>query len=141
MKELSPEDTIRAFWAALNAHDFGRAASAIAEDCHWESVAAETRHYGPTDIVNGLGDAAAAFPDWRGEIVSLYAAGSVVIVEWRTSGTFTNAFRGREPNGKRFERRGCSVAEVSGGRIRRYRDYYDRATMLSQLDLLDLLPR
>ena len=38
-----------------------------------------------------------------------------------------------------WRRRGCSVAEVEGGKIVRYRDYYDRATLLQQLDLIDLL--
>ena len=63
----------------------------------------------------------------------------MVVVEWDTSGTFRNPFRGRAPNGKRFQRRGCAVAEVEGGKIVAYKDYYDRATFLQQLDLLDLL--
>lgn len=63
----------------------------------------------------------------------------MVVVEWETSGTFTNAFRGRQPNGKRFRRRGCAIADLDRGLIVRYRDYYDRVYLLQQLDLMDLL--
>jgi len=31
------------------------------------------------------------------------------------------------------------VADVQGGKIVHYRDYFDRASMLQQLDLIDLL--
>jgi ketosteroid isomerase-like protein len=72
-------------------------------------------------------------------IERLTLAGEVVVVEWETTGTFSNAFRGREPNGKRFRRRGCAIADLERGLIVRYRDYYDRAFLLQQLELIDLL--
>jgi len=58
--------------------------------------------------------------------------------EW-TSVATGRVFRGPAANGAAFERRGCAVAEVRGGKIVRYRDYYDRATLLDQLDLRGLL--
>ena len=64
---------------------------------------------------------------------------NVVVAEWVTTGTFRRDFRGKPANGRSFRRRGCAVAEVNGGKIVRYRDYYDRVTLLQQLDLLDLL--
>jgi ketosteroid isomerase-like protein len=48
-------------------------------------------------------------------------------------------FRGESPTGIRVRRNGCSVAEVEDERIVRYRDYYDRATLLEQLGLTDVL--
>ena len=136
---LSPEAVVSGMFAALNARDYARAAGAIAEHCEWCSVPTETVHRGPGAIVNGLREFVAAFPDWRADVVRVIAAGDLAVVEWESSGTFEQAFRGREPNGKRFRRRGCSVAEIEGGKIVRYRDYYDRVTLLQQLDLLDLL--
>jgi steroid delta-isomerase-like uncharacterized protein len=126
-------------WDALNARDYARAAGAIAEHCEWQSVAAETLHRGPGPIVAGLREFVTAFPDWRADVERVTAVGPIVVVEWESSGTFRGPFRGKEPNGKRFRRRGCSVAEVEGRKIVRYRDYYDRVTLLRQLDLLDLL--
>jgi len=92
-------------------------------------------HTGPAAIVAGLREFVTAFPDWRVTLERLSASGNVVVVEWSTSGTFERPFRSHPPNGKRFVRRGCAVAEVEGGRIVRYRDYYDRLTLLEQLGL------
>jgi steroid delta-isomerase-like uncharacterized protein len=137
--DFSPEATLRRLFDALNTRDFERAAGAVAESCVWESVAAETTHNGSAPIVAGLRAFAAAFPDWRAEIERLHVDGDTVVVEWASAGTFEREFRGAAPNGRAFRRRGCAVAEVRAGKIVRYRDYYDRATMLAQLDLLDLL--
>ena len=139
MSDLSPQGTVQGMFNALNARDYERAAGAIAEQCRWESVAAETVHLGPAPMVAGLREFVASFPDWRADVTLIAAAGDVVVVEWESSGTFQYAFRGRPPNGARFRRRGCSVAEVEGGKIVRYRDYYDRATLLKPLGLMQLL--
>ncbi len=139
MSLLQPESVVEGMFDALNARDYARAAGAIAEHCEWHSVATEGVHRGPGAIVAGLREFVAAFPDWRADVKSVTTAGGWVVIEWDSSGTFSNAFRGKAPNGKRFRRRGCSVAEVEGGKIVRYRDYYDRATLLQQLDIMDLL--
>jgi steroid delta-isomerase-like uncharacterized protein len=136
---LEPETIVEGMFDALNARDYARAAGAIAEHCDWHSVATEGVHRGPGAIVSGLREFVAAFPDWRADVKNVISSGDTVVIEWDSSGTFRNAFRGRQANGKRFRRRGCSVAEVEGGKIVRYRDYYDRATLLQQLDLMDLL--
>ncbi len=136
---LSPEAIVRALFGALNARDYARAAGAIAEHCEWESLGSGAAFRGPSAIVAGLREFAASFPDWRADLDRVTVAGPLVFVEWQTSGTFREPFRGREPNGQRFQRRGCSVAEVQGAKIVRYRDYYDRAVLLEQLGLLDLL--
>ena len=139
MSTLQPENIVEGMFDALNARDYARAAGAIAEHCEWHSVATENAHRGPGAIVAGLREFVAAFPDWRADVKSVISSGERVVIEWDSSGTFTNPFRGKPANGKRFRRRGCSVAEVEGGKIVRYRDYYDRATLLQQLDMLDLL--
>ncbi len=136
---LQPEAIVEGMFDALNARDYAKAAGAIAEHCEWQSVATETQFRGPGAIVAGLREFVAAFPDWRADVKNVIATGDMVVIEWDSSGTFRNAFRGREANGKAFRRRGCSVAQVEGGKIVRYRDYYDRATLLRQLDLIDLL--
>lgn len=135
MTDLTPEGVVRSYFEALNARDFARAAGPIAEDCEWTSIATENTHRGPAAIVAGLREFVAAFPDWHVHLERVTTAGTVVVVEWDTSGTFQKPFRGQQPNGRRFRRRGCAVADVEGGRIVRYRDYYDRATLLDQLAL------
>lgn len=134
MTDLSPEGVVRSYFEALNARDYARAAGGIAEHCRWESVPTEGVYTGPDAIVKGLREFAAAFPDWKVEMANVVSAGPFVVVEWVVSGTFTHPFRGREPNHRRFTRRGCAVAEVEAGRIVRYRDYYDRLTLQQQLE-------
>ena len=140
MTDLTPEGIVRGYFEALNGRDYARAAGAIAEQCRWESIATETLHTGPGPIVAGLREFVTSFPDWHAEVTAMACSGTFVMVEWTVTGTFERPFRGREPNHRRFRRRGCAVAEVEGGKIVRYRDYYDRLTLHQQLDLIDLLP-
>ena len=138
MIDLTPEGTVRSYYDALNARDYARAAGPIAESCDWVSMPTENRFRGPSAVVAGLREFTTAFPDWRVEVERVISRGTFVVIEWRTTGTFQQPFRGREPNGRAFSRRGCAVAEVERGRIVRYRDYYDRASFYAQLGLLDL---
>ena len=136
---FAPENVVRAFFAALNARDYRGAAGHIADNCEWWSMPQEKMHLGPSAIIAGLDEFTSAFPDWRADVDRVTAAGVIAVVEWATTGTFVAPFRGRLPNGKAFSRRGCSVAEVRSGQIVHYRDYFDRAAMFEQLDLMDLL--
>ena len=138
MIDLTPEGTVRSYYDALNARDYARAAGPIAESCEWISMPTENRYRGPAAVVAGLKEFTTAFPDWRVDVERVITRGTFVVVEWRTSGTFQKPFRGHEPNGRRFSRAGCAVAEVERGRIVRYRDYYDRASFYAQLGLMDL---
>jgi len=139
LASLMPEAIVRAMFDALNRRDYPRAAGAIAEHCEWHSLGSGRMHRGPGAVVDGLREFSGAFPDWHADVERVTAIGDLVVLEWITSGTFRGTFRGRTANGRRFERRGCSVAEVRGGKIVRYRDYFDRAVLLQQLGLLDLL--
>jgi len=139
MTAVTPEATLRAFFDALNRRDYARAQACIAEHCQWESFGSGVVRVGPAAAIAGLREVTTAFPDWRAELLRVMTSGNCVVVEWNTRGTFDRPFRDRPPNGKRFERRGCAVAEVVDGKIARYRDYFDRAILLQQLDLMDLL--
>ena len=138
MTDFNREAIVRSYYDALNARDYARAAGPIAETCEWVSMPTENVFRGPEAIVAGLREFTTAFPDWHVEVERVISQGSFVVVEWHTTGTFQKPFRGHPPNGKRFSRRGCAVAEVESGRILRYRDYYDRACLYAQLDLTAL---
>jgi steroid delta-isomerase-like uncharacterized protein len=139
--DLSPEGTVRTFYEALNARDYARAAGPIAEACEWVSMPTEKVNRGPAAVVNGLREFSTAFPDWHVEVEKVISDGRCIVVEWHTTGTFEKPFRGRAPNGRKFSRRGCAVAEVERGQIVKYRDYYDRARLFEQLGLMDLFGR
>ena len=141
MTDLSPEGIVRTFYDALNARDYARAAGPIAEHCDWVSMPTQNIHRGPSAVLAGLKEFTSSFPDWFVDVERVITAGSCVVVEWHTTGTFTQPFRGEAPNGRRFSRRGCAVAEVERGQIVRYRDYYDRMALFEQLGLLELFVR
>jgi uncharacterized protein (TIGR02246 family) len=124
---MTPEDVVRQMWDAINARDLARVAGAIAEHCEWVSVPTEQTHIGPEAMVRGVRAFHETFADGRADIERLHAVGDVVVIEWRTSGTRTS-------DGRSFSRRGCSVAEVRGGKIAKYRDYFDRPTLDEQLN-------
>jgi len=135
----SPDAIVRGLFEALNARDYERAVAVIAEHCEWWSMPAGSLHRGPGAVMAGLREFTSAFPDWQARVERIICDRHLVAVEWISTGTFRNPFRGHAPNGRAFERRGCSVAEVRAGRIVHYRDYFDRASLLQQLDLMDLL--
>jgi steroid delta-isomerase-like uncharacterized protein len=133
------EDVVRAYFDALNERDYKTAAALFSDDCEFVSVASGVRFRGTESMLHGLRQFTDAFPDWTVEVVNVVASGPYVATEWKTTGTHEGMFRGESPTGIRFRREGCSVAEVEDGRIVRYRDYYDRATLSEQLGLTDVL--
>ena len=133
------EAVVRAYFDALNERDYEQAAALFSDDCEFISVASGVKFTGTDSMLHGLREFTGAFPDWAVEVANMVAAGSHVATEWKTTGTQQGMFRGESPTGIRFRRDGCSVAEVEDGRIVRYRDYYDRATLLEQLGLPSVL--
>ena len=133
------ERIVRDFYDAFNAGDLERSAEQFAEECEYEFVA-----FGPTStqrsrqqVLEGLRNWRAAFPDGRVEAISVIACSNTVVVEWDSRGTWTGApIRGEQSNGRRFERRGCAVAELENAKIVRCRDYFDRANMWEPLGML-----
>ena len=141
MTDLTPDGVVRAFYEALNARDYARAAGPIAEHCDWVSMPTQSLHRGPAAVLAGLREFSASFPDWFVDVERVITERNFVVVEWHTTGTFSQPFRGELPNGRRFSRRGCAVAEVERGQIVRYRDYYDRMALFEQLGLLEMFMR
>jgi steroid delta-isomerase-like uncharacterized protein len=129
------ESVIRRLWDAINARDYTTVAGLIEPECRWVSVGSGRTVIGPEAMVLGLLKFADAFPDGRGEILNLVAVDETVVVEWVVRGTNAGPYEDRPPTGRRFERRGCSVAEVRAGKIVGYRDYFDRLTLTEQLGL------
>src|SRR5688500_17392049 len=133
------EAVVRAYFDALNERDYEQVAALFSDDCEFISVASGVKFTGTASMLHGLREFSEAFPDWAVEIANMVASGLYVATEWKTTGTQQGMFRGESPTGIRFRRDGCSVAEVEEGRIVRYRDYYDRSTLLEQLGLPSVL--
>jgi steroid delta-isomerase-like uncharacterized protein len=139
IRPLKPEAIVRDLYDAFNERDFQRAAATFAESCEHESIAWASMARTNAEVADGLRAWASAFPDGFVEMTNVIATGLWVVVEWHARGTQTGPLRGEPPTGRKFERRGCAVAEVEGGKIVRYRDYFDRAQMYEPLGLMHLL--
>jgi len=133
------ERAVRELYSAFNSRDFDRAAAQFAAQCEYESIASGSVSRTPREVGEGLRAWATAFPDGHVEMTNVIACDRFVAVEWHARGTHTGPLRGEPATGRSFERRGCAVAEVEGGHIVRYRDYFDRANMLEPLGLMHLL--
>jgi len=56
-------------------------------------------------------------------------------MEWRLGGTFRGEFAGHASTGCSFTLRGCEFFQVTDGKIRVQRGYWDKATWFRQLGL------
>lgn len=74
-----------------------------------------------------------AFPDIVVESRQVTADGNRVVIEWCFRGTMRGEFAGHAPTNRAFTLYGCEIFELSKGRIRIQRGYWDKATMLEQL--------
>jgi steroid delta-isomerase-like uncharacterized protein len=135
------ERIVRRFYDSFNAGDVELAAEQYAEECEWAFPAFGSVCHTRREVRDLCRDWRAAFPDGRVELVNAIDCGDTIVAEWDSNGTWTGPLSpaAGEPNGRRFQRRGCAVTELDGGKIVRCRDYFDRANMYSPLGLIRLL--
>jgi steroid delta-isomerase-like uncharacterized protein len=136
---MTPEEVVCELYHLFNARDFERAAALFADPCEYETISRNLVSRSGAEVADGLRAWATAFPDGMVAMTNVIAVGRWVVVEWHAEGTQTGPLRGEPPSGRRFERRGCAVAEVAEEKIVRYRDYFDRAQMYEPLGLMHLL--
>jgi steroid delta-isomerase-like uncharacterized protein len=129
-----PDDVptaVRQLIDAANAGDGGAVAALYAEDGAHEDVPAGVVAQGAEEIaafVDGLND---QFRNLRLEPLTARHAGDLATLEY--------IFSGVDPeSGRSFAVRGVLVFELDGDLIRRSIDFYDRATVLEQLGLVEI---
>ncbi len=136
--EAAP-DVVKAYVAAWNAHDAGKAASYFADDVSYYDASVGKPVTGKdaakTGVIDNFLNAA---PDavWtmKGDPI---AAGDKVSFEWEFSGTNSGAWAdGTAATGKSFKFTGASVFTVKDGKIAAQNDYYDALGFYKQLGLL-----
>jgi steroid delta-isomerase-like uncharacterized protein len=116
---------------AANAGDGAGVAALYAEDGTHEDVPAGTVAQGREEIAAYVDGLLSQFRDARLEPVSGRQAGDLALLEYAFSGTDL-------ATGRPVAYRGVIVFELDGTLIRRSADYYDLATVLGQLGLLEL---
>ncbi len=95
---------------------------------------------GDEEVRRYFADSRAAFPDQRNELIALHHTEAGVIVEFDLRGTHTGPLRGIAPTGKEFTCRSVAFFLFEDDALVCERVYFDAATILSQLGLVQPAP-
>ncbi|HEU4779320.1 MAG TPA: ester cyclase [Steroidobacteraceae bacterium] len=146
-----PEDAARNLEVLKRYGEFGRQRDYAQQAALWSPGAINNGHAVTPDEIRGqLEDLYRTFPDLRSEAIETTAAGDLVIVLLRTSGThkgvaqteiYGGMLRGARPTGKRFEILRAHWWRLKDGRIVWHQVIADDLAMMRQLGLIpDTLP-
>ena len=121
---------------ALKTRDAAGMAASYAEDAIADIVPVGVLR-GSNEIREFFEGVFAAFPDLETTYDIVATSVNIVVIEWRSRGTFTGApFQDLEPNGKSVEYRGVDVMRIEDDRIVHNTAYYDGMTVARQLGML-----
>ncbi len=95
---------------------------------------------GEDEVRRYFEDSRAAFPDQRNELIALHHTDAGVIVEFDLLGTHEGPLRGIPATGKAFTCRSVAFFLFEDDRLVCERVYFDAATILSQLGLVQPAP-
>ena len=134
------ERIVRTFHASWDLRDPKRGASVIADDCRFEDVARGELQIGPDGYARDYERWRSAFPNGEVKIVNVIVDEDWAVVEFVNRGTHTGPLQSSlgtfAPSGRSMEVRYCRVMRVRDGMVVEGRDYYDSASIASQLGLI-----
>jgi steroid delta-isomerase-like uncharacterized protein len=130
---LTPKQAANQWLAAFNTHDAAAAAVLYHEDAINLQIPMGEPVRGREEIINALVRLFRAFPDSRAEAESVFEDGEWTTIEWILTGTFRDEFAGHAPTGRSFVLRGSEFFQVTQGKIRQQRGYWDKSTWFKQL--------
>ena len=111
--------------------------ASVTPDFRYDEVATHRKLEGIGPVLEAWKGWAAAFPDTVGTLHSAVASGNTVVLEVTWNGTHTGTLvtpdREIPATGKSLSIRAIFVNEVEDGKVASSRQYFDMATMMSQL--------
>jgi steroid delta-isomerase-like uncharacterized protein len=119
--------------AAWSLHQLERIDAIFTHDAVYEDVAAGQVHRGTEEIKQLLRAAYAWAPDFRVTMKSLIVANDCAATEWLSEGIQTGPIGNLPASGNSFRLRGASILTFRNCKIASVTDYYDMATLLTQL--------
>jgi steroid delta-isomerase-like uncharacterized protein len=123
-------------WAAgWSTQDVERVISLCTEQCVYEDVPLGVVNHGKEELRVFGQQVFNAFPDFKIELTTHVAAGNWAMLEWTMSGTHQGDLPGMPATAKSFSVRGATALQIDDGLISRNSDYWDMATLLTQLGL------
>ena len=133
------EAIVREHMESENDHDYDATLATFGHP-RYEIVPTGDVYDGEEEVRSYFENTRAAFPDQRNELIALHHADDGVIVEFMLKGTHTGPLRGIPATGKPFECRSVAFFLFEGDRLVCERAYFDAATILGQLGLIEPAP-
>jgi steroid delta-isomerase-like uncharacterized protein len=129
----------RSLYDAFNDRDFERMVALTATDVTITVVGSGDTYHGPDGVRRYNTIWAEAFPDGTITIDRVVASGDYAVVEFTGRGTQTGTLAtpaGAIPaTGRSVTLQLCDVLELSDGRLRAQRTYFDSGSLLAQLGI------
>ena len=125
----SGKAVFEAYVSAWNRRDLAALDQLLAPDAVHEDLARPSRDVGAAQIHQYMRTMLETQPDLNWHLTSIVDGGSVVAAEWVWTGTSRDDSPGRPPAPRRISGRGASVAVIENGRIKRFSNYYDFASV------------
>jgi steroid delta-isomerase-like uncharacterized protein len=126
----SGKAVVDAYVRAWNQHDSVAFDSILAPDAIHEDIAQNFRGKGSAEVVKFMRGIVAVEPDFKWQVTNSIEEGRYVALEWTWTATHTGSDPANKPvKNKRISGRGASFAEVENGKIKRFTDYFDMASL------------
>ncbi len=130
------EAIVREHMESENRHEFDVTLGTF-EHPRYEIVPTGDVFDGPEEVSRYFAETRAAFPDQRNELIGLHHADDCVIAEFTLRGTHEGPLRGIPATGKEFTCRCAAFFIFEEDRLVCERVYFDAATILGQLGLVE----
>ncbi|HEY9516995.1 MAG TPA: ester cyclase [Gemmatimonadaceae bacterium] len=134
----------RTIYDLWNERDFDQAVHLATENIECVNIPFNTTTKGPEGYREFMQSWVTAFPDGRIDVKRVIADENGAVVEFTGRGTHTGPLEGPmgtiQPTQRSGELALCDVLEIERGKVRRVRSYFDSATLMRQLGLLEEMP-
>jgi steroid delta-isomerase-like uncharacterized protein len=124
---------VQELYAAWSLHQLERIDAIFTHDAAYEDIAAGQVYRGTKEIKQLLRAAYAWAPDFKVTMKSLIVADDCAATEWLSEGIQTGPIGDLPASGNSFRLHGASILTFRDGKIATVTDYYDMATLLTQL--------
>ncbi len=132
-------DAAKAPVIAYSEKDWDKAKASMTPNFRYDEVATHRKVEGIDQVLDVWKGWATAFPDSKATFHDAHVSGNTVILELSWKGTQTGPMVTPDgevpPTGKSIELRAVQVQEIQDGKVASTRQYFDMATLKSQLGL------
>lgn len=142
MSDQALIDAAKASIVAYGNKDWDAVRRVVTPAVVYDEVSTSRKVRGIDDLLTIWKGWAAAFPDSKATFENAHVSGNTVILELTWRGRQTGPLRtaaGEIPaTGKPIEMRACQIVDVVDGKTQQIRQYFDIATMMTQLGVSEV---